>query len=160
MQDSFSLPQHLVGTLAFALSFSVTAVSALGCSHREPEPQHARSREGERERTPPRAAPVRTEVNPVARTEDNPVARTEEQPAMTAMDQSNDPQDLEITRRIRASVVVDPALSVSARNCTIITRGGVVTLRGNVTESERDRIAVHVQSVPGVLHVDDLLAVP
>lgn len=79
--------------------------------------------------------------------------------AATAADQSNEPADLEITRRIRAAVVMDSALSVGARNCTIITRGSVVTLRGNVSRAEQRRIAAHAQAVPGVSRVENLLAV-
>lgn len=79
--------------------------------------------------------------------------------AATAADQSNEPADLEITRRIRAAVVTDSALSVGARNCTIITRGSVVTLRGNVSRAEQRRIAAHAQAVPGVSRVENLLAV-
>lgn len=79
--------------------------------------------------------------------------------APTAADQSNEPADLEITRRIRAAVVTDSALSVGARNCTIITRDSVVTLRGNVSRAEQRRIAAHAQAVPGVSRVENLLAV-
>ena len=165
MQDPSFLPQHLVSTFAFALSFSVTAFSALGCSHSPPpEPQHARAhdqdrgddhaRDDDHTQAEHRASPTRTSVARVEHVEE------EGPPPATAMDQSNAPADMEITRRIRAAVVTDAALSVGARNCTIITRGGVVTLRGDVTAAERDRIAVHVQAVPGVLHVDDLLVVP
>ena len=80
-------------------------------------------------------------------------------PATTAADQSNEPADLEITRRIRAAVVMDSALSVGARNCTIITRNSVVTLRGNVSRAEQRRIAAHAQAVPGVTRVENHLAV-
>ena len=80
-------------------------------------------------------------------------------PATTAADQSNEPADLEITRRIRAAVVMDSALSVGARNCTIITRNSVVTLRGNVSRAEQRRIAAHAQAVPGVSRIENHLAV-
>lgn len=157
MQDPSFLPQHVVGTMAFALSFSISAISALGCSHNPPpEPQHAHAHDQPRDHDVERAphgAPVRMHEDQAERPEGSP-------PPATAMDQSNEPADMEITRRIRAAVVVDAALSVRARNCTIVTRQGVVTLRGDVTAAERDRIAVHVQAVPGVLHVDDLLVVP
>lgn len=156
MQDPSFLPQHVVGTMAFALSFSISAFSALGCSHSSPpEPQHAHAHDQPRDRDVEHAprAPMRTHEDHAERPEGSP-------PPATAMDQSNAPADMEITRRIRAAVVVDGALSVGARNCTIVTREGVVTLRGDVTAAERDRIAVHVQAVPGVLHVDDLLVVP
>ena len=75
----------------------------------------------------------------------------------TAMDQSESAEDLEITRQIRAAVVGDSSLSFGARNCTIITRGTIVTLRGNVTHAESLVIERHAHEAPGVTRVDNLL---
>ena len=158
MQDSTFLPQHRVSTLA--LTLSVAAFSVIGCAHDPaPEPRSARVESTER-------APMRTEQRTqqaAIRQEDRVVAdgdRDREAPGpATAMDQSNEPADLEITRRIRAAVVTDAALSVGARNCVIITRDSVVTLRGNVSQDEKQRIATHAQAVPGVSRVENLLAI-
>ena len=169
MQDPSSLPQHLVSGLAYALSFSVAALSAVGCSHGQtPEPQHAQARDSQQAREHQEqdhahddhahAQPQQTQ--PQRQSPERVEGPASESAPATAMDQSNEPADMEITRRIRAAVVVDSELSARARNCTIITRSGVVTLRGDVTQPERDRIAAHVHSVPGIVHVHDLLVVP
>jgi osmotically-inducible protein OsmY len=80
--------------------------------------------------------------------------------APTAMDQSEAPEDLEITRQIRAAVVGDSSLSIPARNVTIVTHDAVVTLRGNVDSNmERDAIAHHAQHVAGVERVDNMISV-
>ncbi|MEP7152963.1 MAG: BON domain-containing protein [Nitrospira sp.] len=52
---------------------------------------------------------------------------------MTPMDQSNDPDDVKVTREIRQALVADDALSTTAKNIKIITVHGKVILRGPVT---------------------------
>ncbi len=161
MQDSTFLPQHRVSALALSLTLSAATLGALGCAH-SPAPEHqarvetTEAREPQRTQVAIRQEPVRVEATPIAQPErmDN----TEEPGPATAMDQSNEPADLEITRRIRAAVVTDAALSVGARNCTIVTRDAIVTLRGNVSQQERTRIAAHAQAVPGVTRIENLLA--
>lgn len=79
----------------------------------------------------------------------------------SAEEQSTDPVDVEITRQIREAVSMNSALSVEARTCTIVTRGGVVTLRGGVAdESERQAIASVAHRTRGVSRVEDLLSLP
>lgn len=90
-------------------------------------------------------------------THDDAVAQGDAAP--TALDQSEDATDVEITRRIREAVVGDSSLSFGARNCVIVTQHGVVTLRGDVTRAERDAIDRHAREVAGVTRVDDLLNV-
>lgn len=85
------------------------------------------------------------------------VAVQEDQP--TAMDQGENASDVEITRQIRSAVVGDSSLSFGARNCTIITNGGNVTLRGDVTGAESDAIERHAHQVAGVTHVTNSLNV-
>ena len=51
---------------------------------------------------------------------------------LTAEDQSNSKDDVEITRKIRRSLTEDGSLSVYAHNVKIITQGGHVTLKGPV----------------------------
>ena len=78
----------------------------------------------------------------------------------TAQDQSASTSDVEITRRIRQACIDDGSLSTMARNVTIVTNGGVVTLRGDVaTSAERTAVERHAQAAPGVTRVNNLLAV-
>lgn len=80
--------------------------------------------------------------------------------APTAMDQSSEPSDVEITRRIRSAVVGDSALSFAAMNVVIVTVSAVVTLRGDVgTESERRAIYAHARGAEGVARVENLIVV-
>lgn len=59
----------------------------------------------------------------------------------TAQNQSNRKKDVEITTELRKSIMETKGLSVNAQNVKIITRKGVVTLRGPVdNESEKNTI--------------------
>src|SRR5579864_8601565 len=51
---------------------------------------------------------------------------------MLPTDQSNNPQDIDLTRRIRQAVESDKNLSTEAKNVKIISSDGVVWLRGPV----------------------------
>jgi hyperosmotically inducible periplasmic protein len=80
---------------------------------------------------------------------------------LTAADQSNSKSDVEITRQIRRAIVKDDSLSTSAHNVKIITKGGVVTLRGPVAGvKEKTVVAEEAQKVNGVTKVDNQLEVP
>lgn len=70
---------------------------------------------------------------------------------MTAMDQSNSSEHIEITATIRRAVMDDDALSTRAKNSTIITDNtGTVTLRGEVrSQAEKDAIAAKASVVVG-----------
>ena len=60
---------------------------------------------------------------------------------VTAMDQSNRPEDLNLTRDIRRAIMDDDSLSMEAKNIKIITLNGTVTLRGPVkTAQEKETI--------------------
>lgn len=75
---------------------------------------------------------------------------------VTPMDQGNSPDDLRITQAIRKAVMADDALSVNAQNVKIITRNGVVTLRGPVQNvQERASIEAKATSEAGVTRVDN-----
>lgn len=79
---------------------------------------------------------------------------------LTPVDQSNDPNDLRITREIRKAVVAKDDLSFNAKNVKIITVDGSVTLRGPVaTQQERTRIASIARETAGVVTVNDQLEV-
>lgn len=78
----------------------------------------------------------------------------------TAGQQSNDARDVKLTRAIRKAVVDDDSLSVYAHNVRIVTRTGVVILRGPVkSEQERNKIAEKARRVPGVVRVDNQLEI-
>jgi hyperosmotically inducible protein len=79
---------------------------------------------------------------------------------LTAGDQSNSASDLEITRRIRETVVEDDSLSFTAKNVKIITIGGRVTLRGPVNnEAERTTIEKKALAVAGAGQVVNQLEI-
>lgn len=63
---------------------------------------------------------------------------------LTAGDQSNKPEDILTTKRIRAELMKDAALSMKAKNVQIIVINNGVTLKGSVaTTDERARILEH-----------------
>ena len=79
---------------------------------------------------------------------------------MTAQDQSESATDRTLTRQIRQAIVADDSLSTSARNVTVITTDGVVTLRGPVAnEQERDAVAAKAEGTTGVKRLDNRLEV-
>jgi osmotically-inducible protein OsmY len=80
--------------------------------------------------------------------------------ALTAGEQSGEKGDVAITARIRKSLVADKDLSTNAHNVKVITKGGVVTLRGPVdTAQEKATVAAKAKQVAGVTHVDDQLEI-
>ena len=80
--------------------------------------------------------------------------------ARTPGDQSNSKSDIAITQEVRKAVVADKALSTNAHNVKIITKNGVVTLRGPVkSPEEKDTIATKAKQVAGVKNVDNQLEI-
>jgi hyperosmotically inducible protein len=80
--------------------------------------------------------------------------------AVTPLDQGNSKGDRTLTQRIRRAVVADKSLSTNAKNIKIISRHGMVTLRGPVkTEEERAKIAAKAQQIAGEKNVDNQLEV-
>ena len=78
----------------------------------------------------------------------------------TPMDQSNDPADIKLVATIRKMVVDDKSLSMTAKNCKIITSGGRVTLRGPVnTAAEKTTVEAHATMSAGKDKVDSQLEV-
>lgn len=55
---------------------------------------------------------------------------------LSPMAQSNKPEDLETTRKIRKAIVSDKSFSTYAKNIKIITADGVIHLRGPVKSAE------------------------
>ena len=87
--------------------------------------------------------------------------RDRQDAAVTPMDQSNDPADIELTQKIRKAVVADDGLSMNAHNVKIITLGGLVTLRGPVeSPAEKAKIVqIAAQHAGGANKVKDELEV-
>lgn len=79
---------------------------------------------------------------------------------LTPPDQDQDESDVKITAAIRKAVTDDDSLSVNAHNIKIITRNGLVTLRGPV-DSAKEKAAVQAiaQKTSGVTRVDNQLEV-
>src|SRR5487761_1081220 len=68
----------------------------------------------------------------------------------TADQQSNRKYDIALTSKIRKQVIADKSLSTSAHNAKIITRHGVVTLKGPVaSQEEKQKIQQIAEQVVG-----------
>jgi osmotically-inducible protein OsmY len=79
--------------------------------------------------------------------------------AVTPTDQGTG-QDVEITRAIRKAVVAQDQFSVNAKNVKIITRDGIVTLRGPVESiDEKMKIGQLAEQAKGVRLVTNELEV-
>ena len=77
-------------------------------------------------------------------------ARDSDGTTLTADKQSNSKSDAEITRQIRRAIVKDDSLSTNAHNVKIITKDGMVTLKGPVhSEDEKSAIASKAAEVAG-----------
>ncbi len=80
--------------------------------------------------------------------------------AVTPIDQGETAADRNISAEIRKALVGDSAMSVNAQNCKIITRSGVVTLRGPVkSQAEKDAIEARAKTAAGVTNVINELEV-
>jgi hyperosmotically inducible protein len=79
---------------------------------------------------------------------------------LTPEDQKETESDVKITADIRKAVVADDSLSVNAHNVKIITRNGVVTLRGPVeSEAESLKLGLIAKQTAGVTQVDNQLEI-
>jgi osmotically-inducible protein OsmY len=63
--------------------------------------------------------------------------------AVTPTDQSNSEQDIDLAQRIRSGITSVEQMSMQARNVKVISRDGVVTLRGPV-ESEQEKATIEM----------------
>jgi hyperosmotically inducible periplasmic protein len=105
------------------------------------------------------AAPVPSYPNAQQSAPDNTRANNNQTPP-TADQQSQDPSDLAITRRIREAIHDDKDLSSYASNVKIITQDGKVTLRGPVrSKEEKSDIEAKAVSVAGRENVTNALKV-
>jgi hyperosmotically inducible periplasmic protein len=80
--------------------------------------------------------------------------------ANRADQQSNATSDVELTRRIRRTLTQDSSLSTYAHNVKIITRDGVVELKGPVrSQSEKEAVEAKATEIAGASKVKNELSV-
>lgn len=121
--------------MALALLLAVPA-----CSDRGEERSAAERREA-----------MRDDADSASRMRDD---RPDVAAAPTASDQPENEADRELTADIRRQLTSDASLSTSAQNVTIVSRGGVVTLRGRVSsQEEKSRIEAAARQSAGVKQV-------
>jgi len=78
----------------------------------------------------------------------------------TPQKQTNSEADRKLLAAVRRAVVGDKTLSKSAHNVKIVSKDGVVTLRGPVrSEDEKGRVEKLAQQVAGVASVENQLDV-
>jgi len=86
--------------------------------------------------------------------------RDQDNATLTPEDQKETEGDIKITAAIRQAVVKNESLSVNAQNIKIITRNGVVTLRGPVeSEAENMKLQDIARHTPGVMQVNNQLEI-
>ncbi len=104
------------------------------------------------------ALPLRAHATDAENSKRNVVDRNEA--TVTPGDQGESKADLAITKEIRKQVVAHDGFSLDAKNVKIVTRDGVVTLRGPVkTASEKEMVASLAAQTDGVKRVDDQLEI-
>jgi hyperosmotically inducible protein len=80
--------------------------------------------------------------------------------ANRADQQSNSTSDVDLTRKIRQSLTQDKSLSTYAHNVKIITRNGVVELKGPVrSQSEKEAVESKATEIAGASKVKNGLTV-
>jgi osmotically-inducible protein OsmY len=67
--------------------------------------------------------------------------------------------DLELTQRVRKTIIADSALSTNAHNCKIVVANGVVTLLGPVSDDVEKARVVDLAKQAGATQVVDQLEV-
>lgn len=80
--------------------------------------------------------------------------------ALTPMDQGTSREDVRVTQSIRQALTSNDNLSINGQNVKVITRDGVVTLRGPVKDAqEKATIVAAAKATAGVKRVDDQLEI-
>lgn len=80
--------------------------------------------------------------------------------AVSAEDQGESEADRSITQQVRQALMKHDRLSMDAKNVQVITKEGVVTLRGEVENaSEKALLTELAQGAPGVTRVDNQLEI-
>ncbi|TRW91252.1 BON domain-containing protein [Candidatus Methylobacter oryzae] len=84
--------------------------------------------------------------------------RDRDDKTLTPENQPESRQDLHITKTIRKAIVKQKSLSTDAHNAKIISRAGVVTLRGPVENTaEKTKLESIAKKIKGVKQVDNQL---
>ncbi len=140
-------PNTLIASLAIAASLGILGCDDYGNTGTTPTVPN----------TPPPSSTTTTP--PPAKDADN-TERNRNDANPTALDQGTSESDVRITADIRRAILEDTLMSVNAQNCKVITRNGVVTLRGPVaSQAEKDAIEAKAKAVAGVTGVDNQLEV-
>jgi len=80
--------------------------------------------------------------------------RDNESTEPTADQQKNNQSDVDLTAKVRRSIVSDKSLSTNAHNVKIIAQNGVVTLKGPVhSEAEKSTVEQRASSIAGQSNV-------
>ncbi|MGZ4955407.1 MAG: BON domain-containing protein [Methylobacter sp.] len=96
--------------------------------------------------------------SPAENTERN--VRDKQGTTLTPEDQKETKSDVKVTAKIRKAVVADKSFSVDAKNIKIITRNGIVTLRGPVeSEAENLKLQQIATQTHGVVKVNNQLEI-
>ena len=134
------------------MRLAIVAIAALWATACErPAENRQAERTGPTTDTPAATTPA---TNPVKNERDRDPAR------LTPEDQGGSEVDRELAQQVRQSVVKDDALSMLGKNVKIITREGVVTLRGPVkTAAEKSQIGAIATETKGVKRVDNQLEI-
>jgi hyperosmotically inducible periplasmic protein len=112
----------------------------------------------DRDRTAPDKAPEPAKATEADNTEKN--TRDRGNDTLLPTDQMENETDRTITQNIRKGVMDEDDLSVTAKNVKIITRDGVVTLRGPVkSDTEKTEIGALAMRTDGVKRVDNQLEI-
>jgi len=106
----------------------------------------------------PQARPPQTTPPPPPPAADN--TKVNKQPGLTADQQSQTKEDLDLVQKIRQAILANKALSTNAHNCKVITRDGTVTLRGPVNSTkEKSTVGDIATKVAGAGKVTNVLTV-
>ncbi|MGZ3725661.1 MAG: BON domain-containing protein [Pseudobdellovibrio sp.] len=85
---------------------------------------------------------------------------TETNRELSSQDQGTSEMDIEITQKIRQQITKQNRLSLSAKNINVITKNGIVVLKGPVpTINEKKRIESIAVRVVGKDNVTDEIAI-
>lgn len=86
--------------------------------------------------------------------------RDKDKTTLTPEDQLENESDIKITANVRKAITDRESLSVNAHNIKIISRNGVVTLRGPVNSTtESTELQQIAKQTPGVKQVDNQLEI-
>jgi len=96
---------------------------------------------------------------PPSRTVDQNNSTIDANSNSVSVDQSTETEaDRTLAQRIRKAIGDDSSLSSNARNIIIVTRNGIVTIRGTAKDSnEKSTIELKIQRIPGVSRVNNQL---